>query len=126
MNNDLVRREDRTPEKAEARKTATPAVDIYENGDEILLVADMPGVAKDGISVRLEQDTLTFEGRWVPGEKKGVLSREFLPLDYARSFALPSGINGDKIVATMDTGVLRVHLPKSAALKPRKIDIKVR
>lgn len=120
----MVRREENLPEKAAQRPTVTPAVDIYENDEEILLIADFPGVAKDQVSVNLDRDVLTIEGRRVSGIEKGPISTEYPEFELLRSFTLPSGVDPDKVSAKIEHGVLQVHLPKHAALRPRKIDIR--
>ncbi len=120
----LARRSEKLPEQASQQATIAPAVDIYENGDEILLIADVPGAVKDQVSVNLDHDVLSIEARRPAEESKGLLSSEYRYADYARSFTLPSGIDGSKVQAELDNGVLRVHLTKHASLKPRKIDIK--
>ena len=102
----------------------TPAVDIYENEDEILLHADMPGVVKENISVDLDNGTLSISGvRKL--ETKGVATyEEFSDVEYVRSFSVPQTIDVEKVEAELKNGVLRLHLPKSEAAKPRQIEIK--
>lgn len=101
-----------------------PNVDIFENEDSIVLLADMPGVAKDSVDIRLEDGQLRIMGkvsREVPGDY--VLS-EYSIGDYHSSFSLSAIIDRTKIQASMKNGVLRVVLPKSDKSKPRKITIK--
>jgi HSP20 family molecular chaperone IbpA len=117
-------REGDAAEKMEQRPTTAPLVDIFENNDELLVVADMPGVAKDNVSINFDKGQLTIEGRRSATTGSGLLAAEFRPLDYHRTFLVPQGIDTDKIAAELQHGVLRVHLPKSAALKPRQIAIK--
>jgi HSP20 family molecular chaperone IbpA len=109
----------RGPEKMQQRPTLTPTVDIYENNDEVLILADLPGVAKADLAVHLEKGKLTIDGKRPPGGEPGAEA-----FDYRRTFAVPQGIDAEKIVAGLTGGVLRLHLPKSAALKPRQIEIK--
>jgi len=92
-------------------KSSTPDVDIFVNDDEILLVADLPGVAKDDLSINLENNILTIEGT-------------FTATDYRRVFTLPKGIDAEKTTAEFQQGVLYLHLPKSAAVKPCQIEVK--
>jgi HSP20 family molecular chaperone IbpA len=105
-------------EKMAERPTFAPPVDIYENKDEILILADVPGVAADGLSIKLDRDQLTIDAH-----RKQVPSGE-QAFDYQRVFAVPHGIEADKIAATLQNGVLRLALPKPAALKPRQIEVK--
>ncbi len=102
-----------------------PATDIYQTDDELVLVADMPGVPPDGLDVRVEGGVLTLRGRPPQAEKPGeVLLEEFATGEYYRSFQLPGDYDTDKIEASVRQGVLTVRLPKSERLKPRKIEIK--
>jgi len=114
-------REKNGPEKIQQRPAVAPAVDIYENAEELLVVADVPGVEQKNVSIRLEKGELTFEGRRSDAAEVG-LSAENLP-DYRRSFLLPQGVDAEKIAADLSAGILKIHLPKSAALKPRQIPI---
>lgn len=120
----LRKREGDAPEKLQDRPTAAPLVDIYENTDELLVVADMPGVAKEQMTINFEKGKLTIEGRRTRGVGEGLLAAEYTPLDFHRTFLVPQGIDTSGITAELQQGVLRVHLPKSAALKPRQIAIK--
>ena len=67
---------------------------------------------------------LSIEGHQAGSAEGAALAAEFRPLDYRRTFAVPQGIDADKITADMTAGVLRVHLPKAAALKPRQIQVR--
>jgi HSP20 family molecular chaperone IbpA len=107
------------------RPTVNPLVDIYENADEILLVADIPGVTRDQIRVDLEKNQLTLTARRDDDTKGRLLGQEWKSRDYYRVFMVPQGIDAEKISAELTDGVLRVHLPKVAAAKPRKIEVRV-
>src|SRR5258706_12452332 len=99
-------------EKRQETQSVTPAVDVFENADEILIVADVPGVSKEGLAINLDKQRLTLAGKSARG------------FAYERTFIVPTGIDADKINAKLDLGVLRVSLPKSAAMKPRQIAVK--
>jgi len=101
-----------------------PPVDIFESKDEYLLVADMPGVDQKSIHVSFERDRLVLDGRLPAVQHGSLVSSEFTPTGYRRSFQVPSGINAEKIGAEYKNGVLTVRLPKSDRLKPRSIAIK--
>lgn len=106
------------------RPVAAPTVDIFESKEEFLLFADMPGVAKDAITLHYEKGRLTVEGKrhvFVPGDP---IAAEYRPADFRRVFALPYGVDGDHIEADLEGGVLRVRLPKSEAFKPRQIAVR--
>ncbi|AUX39444.1 molecular chaperone Hsp20 [Sorangium cellulosum] len=117
----LTNRDESSPEKIQQRPAVPPAVDIYENAEELLVVADLPGVTQDQLAIRLEKGELTFEGRRAEAAEREH-GAESLP-DYRRSFVVPQGIDAEKISAELQAGVLRIHLPKSASLKPRQIPI---
>ena len=121
---ELVKSEAEVVEKSRPIPTVGPLVDIYENDDEILLHADMPGIEKDNISVNVDNGTLTLSAvRKL--ETKGVTTwEEFGDVEYKRSFSVPQTIDISKVDAELKDGVLRLHLPKSEAAKPRQIEIK--
>lgn len=120
---EIAKKEENTLEKDRTLRTAVPAVDIYENNDEILIQADMPGVEKD-VSVNIDNGTLSLSGiRRI--ESIGVMAwGEFSDVEYVRSFSVPQTIDIARVEAEMKDGVLRLHLPKSEASKPRMIEIK--
>ena len=121
--NDIMTR-DRAAEGIAERAAVAPAVDVYENKEEILILADVPGVAKDAMNVHFEKGKLTLEARRADTKDLGrVLAAEYRPFDFRRTFAVPQGIDAEKIVAELKDGVLKVHLPKAAALKVRQIPI---
>lgn len=111
-------------EQLERRPVVAPAVDIYENRDEILVVADVPGAQSDRVTIRLEKNELYLHARRAD-EKPGKLQlgRQGFA-DYSRTFIVPTGIDGGKITAEMNAGVLQIHLPKSESLKPRQIQVR--
>ena len=112
------------PAKAYARRAISPPVDVFENADEVLVVADVPGVPGSGIDVKVENGVLTIEARRA-GESAGpALAREYDEVDYARTFRIPAGIDTASISAETKNGTLLVRLPKVAAVKPRKIEVK--
>lgn len=114
----------RSAEPVQHHDTVAPPVDIYENGDELLVVADVPGASREGIDVQLEKGQLTILARRV-GETTGApIATEYRSPDYFRVFAVPQGIDASKIDAQLSAGVLRLRLPKSESLKPRRIDVR--
>lgn len=102
-----------------------PAVDIYETTEALTLVADMPGVKKDGVDIRLEDNQLAIRGR-VSSESKNerVLWSEYAVGNYVRTFTLSEVIDQSKIEAVMKNGVLTLTLPKVQAAKPRQVTVK--
>ena len=110
-------------EKIEQRPVVAPAVDVFENENELLVVADLPGVAQDRMNVHFEKGRLTLEGRRATAPHKGGLA-EIEAADFRRTFLVPQGIDAEKISAELSQGVLTVHLPKHASVKPRRIEVK--
>jgi HSP20 family molecular chaperone IbpA len=108
----------RAPERQAERPVYAPPVDIFENKDEILILADVPGVAAAGLSINLDREKLTIEAHHPEGQKG---DKAF---DYRRVFVVPRGLDAEKIEAKLESGVLRLTLPKPAALKPRQIQVK--
>lgn len=121
---DLVSRNEQAGELIHQLPVATPAVDIFENDGEILLHADMPGVAKDNISINIDNGKMTLSGTRRVQPEGAVTRREFSDNEYRRTFSVPQSIDVEKVHAELKDGVLRLHLPKSESAKPRQIEIK--
>jgi len=106
-----------------------PAVDISETSDEITIKADIPGMAKDDISVVVQDNTLTLKGerRSEKKEEKADHYRvERTGGSFYRSFSLPAMVNASKIKANYTNGVLEIVLPKIEEAKPKEIEIDVK
>ena len=104
-----------------------PATDIYETPNELVLVADMPGVRPDGLTVTLEENVLVIRGQahrqdGAPGE---ALLQEFATGEFYRAFQLPADFDTARVQATLKQGVLTVRLPRPERMKPRRIEVKV-
>jgi HSP20 family protein len=113
--------------KAYRRRAASPLVDVFENADELLIVADVPGVPNDGIDLRVENDTLTLVARRPDGGGDApALVREYAEVDFTATFRIPAGIDTAGIVAETRNGMLLVRMPKSAAAKARRIVVRPR
>lgn len=115
-----------TPASFAHRRTAQPPVDVLESADDVLVVADIPGASAQTIDVRIENDTLTLVAKRAPAAEDAApaLSREYEEVDFARSFRIPAGIDATQITAEAKNGTLTVRLPKAAAAKTRKIDVR--
>src|SRR5665213_3536856 len=109
-------------ERTRGGQAYRPHVDILESKDELVLVADMPGVKHDNIDINFEEHVLTIQGRVEPryGERVDFLLYEYGVGDFYRTFRLSEEIDSTKIHAEHANGVLTVHLPKSEKTKPRK------
>lgn len=103
----------------------TPATDIYETEQGIVVVADMPGVTEKGLDVTLENNVLTLVGRaeWTDPEGREALHREFGPAEYRRTFTLAEDLDRENITARIKAGRLQVTLPKAAKAQPRRITV---
>ena len=116
------------PNGAERTRTGRwfrPPVDIIENADELLLVADVPGAASDSIDIDFEDGVLTVEAKVAPrsSEDATPLLQEYGVGDFHRSFRVSEQIDASRINAEYTDGVLTIHLPKAEAAKPRKIQV---
>lgn len=121
---EIAKQDEKNIEKTRELYEAMPAVDIYENEDEILVHADMPGVVKENISVDIDNGTLSISGVRQLKTEGPATYEEFSDVEYVRSFSVPQTIDVEKVEAELKNGVLRLHLPKSEAAKPRQIEIK--
>ena len=107
----------------------TPAVDIFETDNELVLRADLPDVELKDIDVRVENQTLTLAGErkfQAQDNGKGYHRIERSYGNFVRSFAVPSAFDTEKIGAEYKNGVLSVTLPKKEAAKPRQIKVEVK
>lgn len=100
-------------------------VDIFEDSDGITLVADMPGVSKERLTVRIDADTLVLEGQvqFDLPEQSEALYADLRSSGYRRNFVLSRELDSEKIEAQLKDGVLRVRVPKRAELRARKIEV---
>lgn len=124
-----VKAKEEAPVKAERVRPGRvflPAVDIFETPEILVLVADMPGVAADKVTVDLKDNHLVISGEVAPplGEGETMVMQEYYSGDFAREFQVGSLIDQAKIEATMKDGVLHLVLPKVEKAKPRKIEVK--
>lgn len=102
-----------------------PPVDVIEDATGITLVADMPGVSKDNLNLRLAAQSLTIEGSLSLDLPADIESRyaEVRHQHYERTFALSRELDGEKATAKLAHGVLTVRIPKTAEAAPRKIPV---
>ncbi len=104
----------------------TPNVDIFETDREIVMLADIPGVKAEDLTIDLQDDTLTLTGEVKPVDRqnKEDILIEYQIGSYYRQFNLAELIDQNKIDATLSNGVLRLGLPKVEKARPRQITIK--
>lgn len=122
-----------TAEEATAERTRNgacyrPEVDIMEQQDELLVLADMPGARNDAIDVNFEDGTLEIRAAVDPrhGDDENYLLQEYGIGDYYRTFQVNESIDASRISAEYADGVLTLHLPKAESVKPRKIAVGVK
>lgn len=104
-----------------------PAVDIFEDESGFTVIADLPGVARDQLTVRVTGDNLVIEGMAAAASDEGIelLYGEVSNPLYRRSFTLSRELDPSKIEAKLNNGVLRLTIPKAEAAKPRRISVSV-
>jgi HSP20 family protein len=121
----LTQKDDTRPESIRGRPVVPPPADIYENDDGFMILADLPGVSADKIDIRLDRGELTIHGSWSQPERAAsAVAREFRPADFERRFVVPDSIDAEGISAALNDGVLQVLIPKSEAVKPRRIEVR--
>ena len=106
----------------------SPAVDVYDRGSEMVIQAELPGMKKEDIDVRVENNVLTLRGKKERKEEvkeDGFFRSERMYGTFSRSFSLPSTVDVSKIAADYKDGVLTLTLPKAEEAKPRQIAVKV-
>lgn len=102
-----------------------PPVDIYETGEGLTVLADLPGLEKEGIDVRVDNNVLTLEGKVKPIATGQGVHNEFVLIDYFRQFQLNEKVDQSKISAEYKHGVLKIQLPKAEQIKPKQINVQV-
>jgi HSP20 family molecular chaperone IbpA len=120
------RTELKTTDPAHAsERPVSPAVDVFEDAGGITLLADMPGVSKDRLDVRLDGDSLVIEGRVeldAPAEMRAVWAEVNVPR-FRRTFTLSRELDAARIEANLKDGVLTLRVPKQAHAQPRRIEV---
>ena len=106
----------------------TPAVDLYEENDDIVVKAELPGMEKDNIEVNLSGNQLTIKGEKKEEEevkKEGYYRSERSYGSFLRTLELPAEVQADNVKAAFKNGVLEIRLPKTEEAKKKEIKIKV-
>jgi len=113
-------------EALEKESWVAPLIDIYETNDDYFLVANMPGVAKEDVKVKIEEGDLVIMGRtnFLGEFQRKYLVKEIDSSNYYRKFKLSDSVDENKIDAKLENGKLLVHLPKVERVKPKTIEIK--
>lgn len=116
----LSREETRHPEHYVA-----PKVDIYENPDGLVVVADLPGVPDEKLDVRIDNGILTIQGEPEHLRQEEPVYREYNLTHFFRQFELPEIVDQENTSGELKNGVLTLNLPKAEKAKPRKIDVRL-
>jgi HSP20 family molecular chaperone IbpA len=113
-------------ERSVPRPVFVPPADIYETGDSLVVMVEMPGVAPDGVDITLERRVLTIRARSANQQHTGYqrVYTEYADGDYERVFTLSEDIDRDRIEASVRDGVLHLVLPKATQARARKIELK--
>ena len=103
----------------------TPALDLYQNNDNIVAVVELPGMRKEDIEISLQDGTLTISGdrKDEPSQENGATRTERSTGKFRRSITLPTRVDVNKVSATYQDGILTVTLPKAEEAKPKQIQI---
>ncbi|RIK68134.1 MAG: heat-shock protein SP21 [Planctomycetota bacterium] len=115
-------------ERTREGRTYVPNCDIIERESELVILADLPGVRAEDVDVNFERGMLTIQGRVDRSRESGrtFMHQEYGVGDFYRTFEIGEGIESSKIEAELKDGVLTLHLPKSEAIRPRKIAVRTR
>lgn len=119
----ITKTDTRYTQPTEHDRYLIPNVDIFTTKEGWVLMADMPGVNKEGVEVLLEGSELTIIGHKQPPAEGTYLFRESCPGTYRRTFVLDPSIDTSKIRAQVEQGVLQIYLPKVESHKPKRIEI---
>jgi HSP20 family protein len=114
--------------RGEREEITAPAVDVYEEKDEIVVKAELPGMDKSDIEVNLSDSQLTLKGEKKKEEKiekENYFRSERSYGAFIRSVGLPTDVQADKVKASFKNGILEVRLPKTEEAKAKEIKVKV-
>ena len=117
---------DFSPALAQRKSLFVPAVDMYEEKDNVIVETELAGIDPDKVDISIENDMLVIKGE---GEKKSEVEdknyyrKEIRRGSFYRSIALPTHVDGDKASAIATDGVLKISIPKAAEVKPKTIKI---
>jgi HSP20 family protein len=114
--------------KTERMELTAPAVDLYEEKDDIVVKAELPGIEKNNIEVNLTDHTLTIKGEKKKEEEikeKNYYRAERSYGSFVRTLELPRDVHTDKVKATFKNGILEVRLPKTEEAKAKEVKVKV-
>lgn len=127
MTNQDVTKTNENTSTGQSEPSMMPPVDVIEDATGITVYADLPGVPKDKLNVRVEDETLLIEAAIVLSvpESMQASHAEVQRTQYRRAFTLSRELDPDKVEAELSLGVLRVRIPKAAHAQPRRISVQV-
>ena len=117
----------RTSEASPRRVTIAPAVDVFEDTQAVTLVADLPGVSRDKLDIRVHDGSLSIEAEPVvptPANVRITYAETRVPL-FARRFVVSDDFDTSRIEANLKDGVLKLRIPRREAAKPRRIEVNI-
>jgi HSP20 family protein len=105
----------------------TPALDLYQNNDNVVAMVELPGMRKEEIEISLQDGMLTIAGerKAESGQENGATRTERFIGKFRRSVSLPTRVDANKVNATYKDGILTVTLPKAEEAKPKQIQVNV-
>jgi len=113
------------PSTMEEGRYLVPPVDIFETKEGLTVIVDLPGVAKESLSISVEDSVLTIEATPEKGQLVDPFFSEFTLRRYFRQFQLGEAVDREKISADLKHGVLTLRLPRAESSKPRKIEVNI-
>ena len=114
------------PRGGDGQNFGNPTLNVYEEGDQLTVEAQLPGLKPEDLEINVEQGVLTISGQTTSDEERkerNYLVREHRAGRFSRSLRLPAAYDADACTAKFEHGVLRLVFPKSEAAKPRRIEI---
>ena len=114
------------PRGGDGQSIGGPALNVYEEGDQLTVEAQLPGLKPEDLDINVEQGVLTISGQTTTDEERkerNYLVREHRTGRFSRSLRLPATYDSEGCTASFEHGVLRLAFPKSEAAKPRRIQI---
>jgi HSP20 family protein len=121
-----LQKQEHTEERTIAGRFFIPQTDIVENKESLVITMDLPGVKKEDVNIKLENNMLEVEGRidYAPYEKLNPVYTEYNIGNFARKFAVSNAVDTSNIEAVLKDGVLTLMLLKAPEAKPRQISVK--
>lgn len=106
--------------------TTFPLLNVYDDKENVIVTAELPGLTKDQVNITFSDDILTLSGKQeIPAKLKemGVIRKERSEGNFEKTLRIPTKVNQDAIVASFNNGILAITLPKAEEVKPKTINI---